>query len=76
MGRYEGNPYELTDWQIMVNIIQGRDFAGLDINPYVTVSIGNQKYKTNVHKASNSPYYGEVNSFFFRKILFSLYKIL
>lgn len=62
MGRYEGNPYEVTDWQIMVHIIQGRDFAGLDINPYVTVQIGDQKHKTNAHKSSNSPYFGEVNS--------------
>ncbi len=61
MGRYEGNAYELTEWQIMIHIIQGRDLPGLDINPYVIVQIDNQKRSTNTNESSNSPYFGEVN---------------
>jgi hypothetical protein len=60
LGRYEGNPYEMTDWQIMVHIIQGRDLPGLDLNPYVSVQIDQQKRYTTIHKSSNSPYFGEV----------------
>jgi hypothetical protein len=61
LGRYEGNAYELTEWQVMVHIIQGRDLPGLELNPYVIVEIGDQKQRTNVHKSSNSPYFGQVN---------------
>ena len=60
LGRYEGNAYDMTEWQIMVHVIQGRDFAGLDLNPYVSVQIDDQRRYTTVHKSSNSPYYGEV----------------
>lgn len=61
MGRYEGNAYELTEWQVMVHIIQGRDLPGLELNPYVIVQIGDQKQRTHVQKSSNSPYFGQVN---------------
>jgi len=61
LGRYEGNAYELTEWQIMIHIIQGREFPGLELNPYIIVQIGDQKRRTNTHKSSNSPYFGEVN---------------
>ncbi len=60
MGRYEGNAYEISEWQIMVHIIQGRDFPGIELNPYVSVQIDQQKRYTNIHKSSNSPYFGEV----------------
>ncbi|UJR24822.1 hypothetical protein I4U23_006197 [Adineta vaga] len=50
LGRYEGDIYQMTDWQIMVHIIQGRDFAGLDLNPYICVQIDDQKRYTGVHK--------------------------
>ena len=61
LGRYEGNPYELTEWQIVVHVIQARDLPGLELNPYVSVQIDQQKRYTNIQKSSNSPYYGEVN---------------
>lgn len=51
----------MIQWQIMVNIIQGRDFPGVDINPYVCVQIGNQKRYTGIHKCANSPFFGEVS---------------
>jgi hypothetical protein len=60
LGRYEGNAYEISEWQIMVHIIQGRDFPGIELNPYVSVQIDQQKRYTNIHKSSNSPYFGEV----------------
>jgi hypothetical protein len=60
LGRYDGNPYEMTDWQIMIHIIQGRDLPGLELNPYVVIQIDNQKRSTHIHKSSNSPYFGEV----------------
>lgn len=63
LGRYEGNAYDMKEWQIMVHIIQGRDLIGLELNPYVSVQIDEQKRYTTVHKSSNSPYYGEVICF-------------
>ncbi|CAF3351971.1 unnamed protein product [Rotaria sp. Silwood1] len=65
LGRYEGDEYQMTQWQVMVNIIQGRDFAGIDINPYVCVQIGDQKRYTGIHKCNNSPYFGEFFTFDF-----------
>jgi len=48
LGRYEGDVYQMTEWQIMVHLIQGRDFAGLDINPYVCVQINDIPVYINV----------------------------
>jgi hypothetical protein len=59
-GRFEGNPYEINEWQIMVHVIQARDLNGLDINPYICVQIDDQKYYTAIQKTCNSPYFGEV----------------
>ncbi len=60
MGRYEGNEYEMTEWQVVVHVIQARDLPGIDINPYVCVQIDDDKRFTSIHKCSNSPYFGEV----------------
>ena len=65
LGRYDGDVYQMTDWQIMVHVIQGRDFTGLDINPYVCVQIDDQKRYTGVHRCSNSPFFGEVSQEYF-----------
>ena len=45
----------------MIHIIQARDLPGLDLNPYVSIEIDDQKRYTSVLKSSNSPYFGEVN---------------
>ncbi|CAF4328073.1 unnamed protein product, partial [Rotaria sp. Silwood2] len=65
LGRYVGDMYEMTEWQVMVHVIQGRDFSGLNINPYVSVQIDNQKRYTNIQKSCNSPYFGEFFTFDF-----------
>ncbi|CAF5032328.1 unnamed protein product, partial [Rotaria sp. Silwood1] len=36
------------------------DLPGLDISPYVSVQIDNQKRYTSVQKSCNSPYFGEI----------------
>jgi hypothetical protein len=63
----------MTDWQIMVHIIQGRDLPGLELNAYVSVQIDQQKRYTTIHKSSNSPYFGEVLSFDKKENLISIY---
>lgn len=60
LGRYTGDLYELTEWQVMVHIVQARDLVGLAINPYVIVQIADQKQKTTTIKSSNSPYFDQV----------------
>ncbi|CAF1244784.1 unnamed protein product [Rotaria sordida] len=65
LGRYEGDAYQMTQWQIMVNIIQGRDFPGHDINPYVCAQIADQKRYTGMQKCTNSPFFGEFFTFDF-----------
>ena len=67
MGRYEGDIYQIQEWQIMVHVVQGRDFAGLEINPYVCIQIDDQKRYTGVQKSTNSPFFGEVKSISFVK---------
>jgi hypothetical protein len=63
LGRFDGDVYHMQEWQIMVHVIQGRDFAGLDINPYVCVQIDDEKRYTAVHRCTNSPFFGEVKNF-------------
>lgn len=65
MGRYEGDIYKMQEWQIMVHVIQGKDFSGLDINPYVIVQIDDQKQRTIAHRCTNSPIFGDVIYFIF-----------
>ncbi|UJR23948.1 hypothetical protein I4U23_026916 [Adineta vaga] len=65
LGRYEGDPYEINEWQIMVHIIQGREFPGAELNPYVCIQIDDQKRYTNIHRSANSPYFGEFFTFDF-----------
>jgi hypothetical protein len=65
LGRYEGDIYQIQEWQIMVHIIQGRDFVGLDINPYVCIQIDDQKRYTGVQRSTNTPFFGEVKSILF-----------
>ena len=62
LGRYEGDVYQMTEWQIMVHLIQARDLPGSDINPYICVQIADEKRYTGVQKCSNAPFFGEVNS--------------
>ncbi|CAF1529318.1 unnamed protein product, partial [Rotaria sordida] len=50
----------------MIHVLQGRDFPGLNINPYVSVQIDDQKRYTNIQKSSNSPYFGEFFTFDFK----------
>ena len=63
LGRYEDDIYRIKDWQIMVHVIQGRDFLGEDLNSYVCIGIDHQKRHTGVHRSSNAPFFGEVYQF-------------
>ncbi|CAF1463308.1 unnamed protein product, partial [Rotaria sordida] len=65
LGRYVGDIYEMIEWQLMIHIIQARDLPGLDISPYVSVQIDNQKRYTSVQKSCNAPYFGEFFTFDF-----------
>jgi hypothetical protein len=76
LGRYDGDVYQMHEWQIMVHVIQGREFAGLDINPYVCVQIDNQKKFTGIHKSTNSPFFGEVNLFNILKYMINSFLLL
>ncbi len=71
LGRYEGDIYQIQEWQIMVHVIQGRDFSGLEINPYVCIQIDDQKRYTGVQRSTNSPFFGEVNQTNVQQIIFS-----
>jgi hypothetical protein len=50
----------MTEWQVMVHVIQGRDLPDAEINPYVCIQIDEPKRSTGVQKSSNSPFFGEV----------------
>ncbi|CAF3911139.1 unnamed protein product [Rotaria sordida] len=65
LGRYIGDIYEMIEWQVIIHIIQARDLPGVDINPYVSIQIDNQKRYTSVQKSCSSPYFGEFFTFDF-----------
>ena len=71
LGRYQGDIYQIKEWQIMVHIIQGRDFLGEEINPYICIQIDDQKRYTGVHRSTNAPFFGEVN--LFSSTIFSMF---
>lgn len=60
MGRFEGDVYQMKEWQLMVHVIQGKGFAGPDLKLYVCIQIDSAKRYTGVHRCTNSPFFGEV----------------
>jgi hypothetical protein len=49
------------DFQVCITIIEARQLAGLNMDPVVCVSVGDQKKYTSVKESTNCPYYNEVN---------------
>lgn len=46
--------------QVSVTIIEARQLAGLNMDPFVCVQVGDQKKYTSVKESTNCPYYNEV----------------
>lgn len=65
-----GGPLALkaADFQICVTIIEARQLAGLNMDPIVSVQVGDCKKFTSVKESTNCPYYNEVR-FTFMKTL-------
>ena len=61
LGQYEGKIYHLTEWRILVHVIQGRDVPDGDVNSYACIQINDQKRYTGVQKSSHASFSGEVN---------------
>lgn len=47
------------DFQVCVTIIEARQLAGLNMDPVVCVTVGDQKRYTSVKESTNCPYYNE-----------------
>ncbi|XP_068680919.1 otoferlin-like isoform X3 [Montipora foliosa] len=47
------------DYQIQVRILEGRQFAGTQIDPVCTVNVGNQKKSTTIKEQTNCPFWDE-----------------
>lgn len=48
------------DFQVCITIIEGRQLAGLNMDPVVCVQVDEMKKYTSVKESTNCPYYNEV----------------
>ncbi|XP_013379026.1 otoferlin isoform X3 [Lingula anatina] len=55
----EQSALKAQDFQVCVTIIEGRQLAGLNMDPVVCVQVGDQKKYTSVKESTNCPYYNE-----------------
>lgn len=56
------NALKAQDFQVCITIIEGRQLAGLNMDPVVCVQVGDVKKYTSVKESTNCPYYNEVIS--------------
>jgi len=49
-------------FQVSVTVVEARQLAGLNMDPFVCVQVGDQKKYTGVKESTNCPYYNEVIS--------------
>lgn len=56
------------DFQVCITIIEGRQLAGLNMDPVVCVQVGDVKKYTSVKESTNCPYYNEVSSVSFCRV--------
>ena len=61
------------DFQVCITIIEARQLAGLNMDPVVCVSVGDQKKYTSVKESTNCPYYNEYFVFDFHMAPFMLF---
>lgn len=54
------NALKSQDFQVCITIIEGRQLAGLNMDPVVCVQVGDTKKYTSVKESTNCPYYNEV----------------
>ncbi|XP_065213777.1 otoferlin-like isoform X2 [Planococcus citri] len=53
------NALKSQDFQVCITIIEGRQLAGLNMDPVVCVQVGDIKKYTSVKESTNCPYYNE-----------------
>ena len=53
--------------QINVHILEAQQLLGLDIDPVVKVTVGNQHKYTNIKRSTNCPYFDEFFVFDFKE---------
>ncbi|CAH1774769.1 unnamed protein product [Owenia fusiformis] len=53
------NSVQVRDFQVSVNIVEGQQLVGMDIDPVVKVRVGNKLKMTSIKKSTNNPYYNE-----------------
>lgn len=51
-----------SDRQIAINVTEGRQLVGENIDPSVVVEVGDEKKQTSVKEATNAPFYNEVKN--------------
>lgn len=49
--------------QVNVNVIEAQKLVGVNINPAVYVTIGDEKKHTATQKSTNCPFYNEVTAY-------------
>ena len=48
--------------QVCITVIEARHLAGINMDPVVCVTVGDNKKYTSVKESTNCPYYNEVDS--------------
>ena len=51
----------MSNWQVRVRIIEGRQLSGSNISPVVRVTVANHTRQTKVKHSTNKPFYDEVS---------------
>ncbi|RWS11387.1 otoferlin-like protein [Dinothrombium tinctorium] len=60
-------PPKAQAFNVCVKIIEGKQLSGVNIDPIVSVEIGDKKKNTAVQKSTNAPYFNEYFVFTFRE---------
>lgn len=58
----KNNPTFGSGRQIAINVTEGRQLVGENIDPGVVIEVGDEKKQTSVKEATNAPFYNEVKT--------------
>ncbi|XP_073930735.1 fer-1-like protein 4 isoform X1 [Castor canadensis] len=78
-GLARGDPFQVCraqDFQVGVTILEAQKLLGVNINPYVSVRVGEQRRVTATQRGTNCPFYNEYFLFEFRETRLRLQDLL
>ncbi|XP_032758323.1 fer-1-like protein 4 [Rattus rattus] len=79
LGLPRGDPFKACkaqDFQVGVTVLEAQKLVGVNINPYVTVRVGDQRRVTATQRGTNCPFYNEYFLFEFHETRLHLQDLL